>query len=418
MTSPSKSNPRHRVVIVGANFAGLTAAMQLAPEYDVTVIDRWPYFEFFPNIHELVSGIKRPNHLRLLRKRLVERCGHTFVQDEVTRIDPQKNVVHAASGRTFDFQACVVAVGGINNTFGIPGVERFSMPFKSVNDCNAIGRRLQDLSKTAATASVVVVGGGLEGVESLGEILRRHRSHPGLTLHMVEAGERLLPTEPEAISREIQALCQPLAVHFHLKTPVAKVSAKRVALGNGESLPSDLTIWTGGVAPPALIADSGLAERAGSWAPVRPTLQSVDFDHVWVVGDAAKPDEFVSKQSYHAIAMGALAAQNLKHFFSGETLTAFKADVRPSLITFGDLDAYLVRGKSVIAGTPLSALKEAIFEYHMARFDPPTSISAIERLQDRSFAAILKLALPTVTSPLSLLRLANVRLLSDFQLFS
>jgi NADH dehydrogenase len=414
----NKSKPKHRVVIVGANFAGLSAAMGLTTEYDVTVVDRWPYFEFFPNIHELVSGIKRSKHLRLLRKRLLQRCGHEFVQDEVTRIDPVKNVVYTASGRNIIFEICVVAVGGINNTFGIPGVDRFSMPFKSVADCNAIGHRLKKIMNTSQKISIVIVGGGLEGVESLGEILRRYKKTPGLTIHMVEARDRLLPTEPESISREVQSVCQPYPVQFHLQKPVAAVTAKSVKLETGETLPSDLTIWTGGVAPPALLAKSGLAESSGSWAPIHPTLQSIYFENVFVVGDAAGTGEPLSKQSYHAINMGELVVQNIKNVFKGEPMSAFKPDDRPNLITFGDLDAYLVLGKRVIAGTPLSVIKEAIFEYNMARFDPPNSLNAIERFQDRSFSAILKLAIPTLTSPLSLARLADVRLLSDYRLSS
>ena len=53
-------NPRRRIVIVGANFASLTVAQHLGQEYAVTVIDRSASFGWLPNIHELLSGVKRP----------------------------------------------------------------------------------------------------------------------------------------------------------------------------------------------------------------------------------------------------------------------------------------------------------------------------------------------------------------------
>ena len=56
-----------KVVIVGANFAGLACAMKLSRRYDVTVLDASPHFEFLPNIHELLSGVKTPDLLRLQR---------------------------------------------------------------------------------------------------------------------------------------------------------------------------------------------------------------------------------------------------------------------------------------------------------------------------------------------------------------
>jgi NADH dehydrogenase len=54
---------RPLVVIVGANFAGLKAAVSLPEQFQVTVVDPWPWFEFSPNIHELISGFKTPESL-------------------------------------------------------------------------------------------------------------------------------------------------------------------------------------------------------------------------------------------------------------------------------------------------------------------------------------------------------------------
>jgi NADH:quinone reductase (non-electrogenic) len=80
-------NPRRRIVIVGANFAGLAAAQHLGREHAVTVIDRSASFEWLPNIHELLSGVKRPAILRLSRARLLARTGHRFVRATVAAID-------------------------------------------------------------------------------------------------------------------------------------------------------------------------------------------------------------------------------------------------------------------------------------------------------------------------------------------
>ncbi|MBI5844095.1 MAG: NAD(P)-binding protein [Deltaproteobacteria bacterium] len=75
---------KKKVVIVGAGFAGLSAAKILTTDFDVTVIDPWPYFEFLPNIHELVSAVKKPRQLRLSRKKIVENMGHRHLEDRVS----------------------------------------------------------------------------------------------------------------------------------------------------------------------------------------------------------------------------------------------------------------------------------------------------------------------------------------------
>jgi len=79
--------PGSDIVVIGANFAGLKCARQISSRHRVTVFDPNPHFEFLPNIHELLSGVKSPPDLRLSKRRLVENAGHRFVQARVAAID-------------------------------------------------------------------------------------------------------------------------------------------------------------------------------------------------------------------------------------------------------------------------------------------------------------------------------------------
>jgi NADH dehydrogenase len=274
-------------MIVGAGFAGLAAARCLDRRHAVTVIDRSVSFEWLPNIHELLSGAKRPADLRLPTRRLVTRAGHRFVRAEVTRIDGRAGQLTTADGRELAFDACIVAVGGVNDTYGVRGADRHAMPFKSVADCAAIGRRLAALARQREERSVVIVGGGLEGIEALGEILRRFRARGSLRVSVVESGPRLLPGAPPALDAAVRAHAVPLGVRFCIGSPVVAVTRSRVELSSGEKLQSDLTIWTGGVTASPLLRESGLVGRGSSWAPVTPALQSTRFANVFVAGDAA-----------------------------------------------------------------------------------------------------------------------------------
>ena len=193
MRSQTTLASRPRIAVVGAGFAGLTAARELGREYAVTVLDGSPWFEWLPNIHELLSGVKRPADLRLPHRALMARSGHRFVQATVAAIDAGAGRLVTSGGRSIGFDACIVAVGGVHDTFGVPGADRHAMSFKSVDDCDAIGRRLAQLARRPGRHSVVIVGGGLEGIEALGEILRRFRHSDAFEVSVVEAGARLLP---------------------------------------------------------------------------------------------------------------------------------------------------------------------------------------------------------------------------------
>ena len=406
-------NPsRQRIVIVGANFAGLSCAQRLSRRHAVTVVDPAPHFEFLPNIHELLSGVKTPDLLRLPRQRLLQRAGHGFLRDAVTDIDTDNGFVSTAGGRRLGFDACVVAVGGVNNTYGVRGVAEFTLPFKSVNDCAAIAKRLATLAASKKRLSVVIVGAGLAGVEALGEVLRRYRHCPGLELHMVEGADRLVPSGPAALHGQIIDKCRDYPVTFHLNEKVTGVTKTRVKLASGEALRSDLTLWTGGATPSPLLARSGLAPDEKSWAPVSDCLQSTVCDNVFVVGDAADLPTPPNKQAYHALAMGSCAADNAERFLRGRRLKRFRPGPEISLISLGDLDTYLVLGQRVLAAGPvLAPAKELLFQANMALLDPPLGFTPARDLSARYWQSLQKLALPRVWPPASLGRLADIRLL-------
>jgi NADH dehydrogenase len=396
---------RPRIAIVGANFAGLAAARQLGREYTVTVFDRSASFEWLPNIHELLSGVKRKADLRLPLRRLVTRAGHRFVRAEVTAIDAAAGQLSTTTGRRFGFDVCIVAVGGADETYGVRGADRHAMPFKSVDDCAAIGRELATLARKRSRRSVVIVGGGLEGVEALGEILRRYARLDGLAITLVEAGPRLLPGTPVRLDAVVRAHCEGRNVRILTDSPVTAVTPKQVRLRGGATILSDLTLWTGGVTAPPLLHEAGLADKPRQWAPVTAGLRSKRFDNVFVIGDAAALPRPIAKQAYYALQMGSAAAANVRRALAGRALRDFKPSTKPMLVAFGDLDTFLVSGRTVIASPGLAALKEAVFQVTMAEIDPPLNASALGQMTGRLRTAATQLAVPTIRRLLKTQRL-------------
>ena len=397
MRSKTTLASRPRIAVVGAGFAGLTAARELGRQYAVTVLDGSPWFEWLPNTHELLSGVKRPADLRLPHRALVARAGHRFVQATVAAIDAGAGRLVTSGGRSIGFDACIVAVGGVHDTFGVPGADRHAMSFKGVGDCDAIGRRLAQLARRPGRHSVVIVGGGLEGIEALGEILRRFRHSDAFEVTVVESGARLLPGTPHALDAAVRAHCAGRDVRILTRSRVTSVTQSRVRLDTGESLRSDLTMWTGGSAPSPLLQASGLVDGPGSWVSVKASLQSRRFDNVFVAGDAAALPRPLGKQAYYAMQMGECAANNVARALEGRRLRNFSPSRKPMLVAFGDLDTFLVSGNFVVASPALAAAKEAIFQVTMARLDPSFSAAAVRRGASRAVRAAEELALPALT---------------------
>ncbi|MDB4285860.1 FAD-dependent oxidoreductase [bacterium] len=378
-----------RVIIIGANFAGLAAAKRLGPSAEVTLIDPSPYFEFIPNIHELIAGQKSPADLRLDRGNLIQKMGHRWIQDRVVGLDPENNQVNLAAGETLSYDACIVAIGGINQFHGVKGAEKFTHPFKSVDDCQKIGERFQELKQTDKPFSVVIVGGGSEGVEALGELLRERNLKTPMHIHLVDGSDRLLPNLTSKVSEEIERLCSDLPVTFHFNLRIKEAKSKSVVLADGSTLPSDLTIWTGGIQPSPLLSESGLSDSHKEYAAVHPDLQSDRFDNVFVVGDAAELSEVNSKQAYFAMESGEFAAGNALSFINKKPTRSFSTTKRPYLYSFGDLSCFLVWNDFVLAGNPLSVAKEGIYQKTMVEMQSLDACDTVTEIYDRIIPPVI-----------------------------
>ena len=118
--------------------------------------------------------------------------------------------------------------------------------------------------------------------------------------------------------------------------------------------------------------------------------------------------------SGYALDMGEHVARNIQRTGAGRKPIRFRPSDKPMLVSFGDLDCFLIAGKLVVAGAPLSAGKEAVFEAVMAQLDrralPMRALHALQR-GDR---AARELLWPKLSSWKALRRQSQVRVLSAF----
>lgn len=397
--------------MLGGGFAGLAALRTLPPRLRTTLVDMRPAFEFLPNLHELISAVKSRELLRLPLRTLATRAGARFVRARVVEIDPEARRVRLAKGRSLAYDALVFALGGVDATRGVAGVERFALPFKSVADAAHIAARLDELARAGdGPQPVIVVGGGLEGVEVLGEILRRDPEGRAFRPTLVEAGPRLLAEAPGGVARSVARHAEERGVTILTGEAVAAVGRERVLLANGARLPSRCTIWTGGPAPSPVLAASGLA-APGAWCAVRENLAHPRHPEIFVCGDAAELRRPVAKQGYHALDMGTHAARAVVRQLSGARPAPFRAQEKPTLISFGDLDTYLVWGRFALASPLLAGTKEAIYEIVMARLDDRPPLPRARAAVRRVLRAGRGLAWPGLASPAALLRAGRFEVL-------
>jgi len=392
--SPSRS----RVVIIGGNFAGLVAASRLSRDHDVTVVDARAEFEWTPNIHEVLSGVKNRESVVLPRAECVRRYGHTFVHDVVTQIDRDSNSVITDGGLVLPYDACLIAAGSQRTTFGIEGADKHALGLRFVDDAVRIASRLDKLAARQRRASVVIVGGGVSGIEALGEILRRRAQGDDFNIHVAELESRILERQPKGLANDAALRFAPYSVTLHTDAAVTQVDARSVTLGSGEKLTADLCIWSAGMTLPDFLRDTGLNDAGDEWLPVDDTLRSRYADNIFIAGDCAGLPEPVRKQAYYAMDMGAIAGDNITRLLGDRQPRRFRAAPMPMLISFGDITTWLLAGESVVASPLLAAAKEGVYQATMARLaSPQDPLQYSAAVVGRAAMATRQLLLPQLT---------------------
>ncbi len=102
-----------RIVVVGGGYGGATAAKYLkkyVPDSDVTLIEQSiPYYSC-PFSNEVLSGLSGMDNITFTYDKLAKRA-IKVIQERVTRVDPDKKHVWTSTGRSFDYDYCILAPG-------------------------------------------------------------------------------------------------------------------------------------------------------------------------------------------------------------------------------------------------------------------------------------------------------------------
>jgi NADH dehydrogenase len=298
---------RPRVVIVGAGFAGLTAAIKLggAP-VDVTVVDRHNHHVFQPLLYQVATAELGPDQIAS-PIRMVLRA-HQNIQvllGEVTGVDLANRAVDVGT-RQIGFDYLVLATGATHAYFGHDEWAAFAPGLKSLEDAFEFRRRILLALETAEQTSdpaererlltFVVVGGGPTGVELTGAIAElaqrtistefRNIRTAHVRVVLAEAGDRILPTFDAGLSAYAQRALERRGVQVRLGQAVTRCDAEGVELGK-DALGARSVFWAAGVkASPVAGWIGATGDRAGRVA-VDPDLSLLGAPNIFVIGDVA-----------------------------------------------------------------------------------------------------------------------------------
>lgn len=302
-----------KIVIVGAGFGGLQAALGLEKKYknnknfSTTLIDKRDYHLFAPNLfevataeEELVSVKQLKSSIALPIRKILHGKNIRFLQGQVNSVEAQRNRL-AMDGKIIEYDFLVLALGSQSDFFNIPGAEANALTLKDLPDAlrirNAVEFAIQahrmDVNKN--TLRVVVAGGGYTGVELVGELkglldfLAWKNQYPRekIELEIIEAANKLVPGFDNRLSQDVYDRLRDLDVRVRLSARIATVDSHLLELMGGEKIAHDVLIWTTGVKACGMDMGSSLALDKKGRLPVNGFFQIDGHHNVFALGDIA-----------------------------------------------------------------------------------------------------------------------------------
>ncbi|MGH3310946.1 MAG: NAD(P)/FAD-dependent oxidoreductase [Streptomyces sp.] len=274
----------HRIIVLGAGYAGAYAAGYLArhlhqDDFEITVVNAEPDFVERLRLHQLAAG-QDLRHRPLAE--IYEGTGVRLRLARVTGVDAERRTVFVADGDgsgRLAYDTLLYALGSTVAGHGIPGVAEHAFDVAGRPSALRLRARLDELGESG---KVLVVGGNLTAIEATTEIAE---SRPGLQVTLATSGELGGWLGPKARRHLLRAFDR-FGITVHENATIERVEAGRALAADGTAFASDATVWAAGFAVHPIAAASGLDVQVSGRITVDREMRSVSHPDVYAAGDS------------------------------------------------------------------------------------------------------------------------------------
>ncbi len=375
-----------RLLIIGAGFAGMHAALSAArlrdlqrvspSELEIALISPEPFLVIRPRLYEA-----NPETMKAPLTALFQACDIRYVQGSVDTINTGSGsvVFTGADGRSLllAYDRLVLAAGSTGFRPNVPGLAQHGFGVDMIEEAVRLDRHLHALAKRPASKArdtVVVAGGGFTGIETATEMPRRLRAILGedatIRVVVVERGAAIAQQIGEGPRPAIEKALHELGVEAIVGVGVTAVDEDGVTLSNGERIESATVIWTAGMRPSALTAQIAAPRDNLGRLIVDRDLRVPGVSNMFATGDTAKAvsddaGNVATMSCQFAKRLGAFAGHNAAADLLGMPTERYHQPVCVTCLDLGAAGAIFARGWTAqselkLSGERAKSLKQEI----------------------------------------------------------
>jgi len=308
------------VVICGAGFGGLSAISRLTRAgLRVTLVDGHLYSTFQPLLYQVATSGLNPGDVAYPAGGIARRYGAIFRHGELATIDSESRRIKLTNGLELGYDYLIIATGVSAAYHGIKGAAEHTFALYTRTDAIALRDHLmaafERLSVDTGDLHITAAGGGATGVELAGTLAELSSTVLAATfpdvdparihVRLIEMAPSLLTTFHVKLRDYARVQLDKRGVDIRLNTRIAEITDRQVLLADGETVPSDLTVWTAGVGASDAVEGWGLPQGKSGRILVGSDLRVQGQDRIFAVGDiAVNPDDPTPQLAQPAIQMG------------------------------------------------------------------------------------------------------------------
>jgi sulfide:quinone oxidoreductase len=330
-----------KVLVVGGNFAGATAALEikrkLKGQAEVTLIDRNENFIYIPSLIWVPTKRREVSEIVVPRKNVLEKRGVKFVLDTATKVIPSENKVITEKGE-YSYDQLVIATGPKVKFDIAPGIKEHTCYIGTPPGAMDTRAKLEEFKKNpgsiviGATQGAGCMGAAYEFLFNVEKWLREQNIREKVDLYWVTPepflghfGIEGMPLGEEMLKKFMEMF------HIHYRTGVGikEVTEKSVILSTGEEIASRFNMFMPPFIGVDFIANSPeLNTPANHFIPVLPSYRHETIPNIWAAGltvDVKPPFQqgavpfSVPKTGYPSDVSGKIVANNIVKTVRGES---------------------------------------------------------------------------------------------------
>jgi NADH dehydrogenase len=354
-----------RLVIIGAGFAGMYAALSAArlrdikgvspEEFEIALVAPEPTLVVRPRLYE-----SKPETLTAPLLDVLKAIDVVYVQGSAETVDTKSRAVEIVTAkgaqRKLSYDRLVVATGSRLFRPNIPGLAEHGFSVDQLDDAIALDRHLQGLADRPAMNgrdTVVVAGGGFTGIEAATEMPARLRAILGKDARprviIVDRNSAIAPDMGAGPRPVIEDALRKLGVETRLGAGVASLDESGATLSSGERIETETVIWAAGIRAAPLTAQIPAERDNFGRLLVDRELRVPGVAGVFATGDAARAasddiGNYALMSCQHATRMGAFAGNNAAAELLGVPTKPYHQKAYVTCLDLGEAGALFTRG--------------------------------------------------------------------------